>query len=228
MNVLLAMMKCVAVQYLLHHNRPVNAYKWSRLARVRFARFSSVPGSHEPVSPAEEPVDTVIAGMSGDQDVTVKIIQLRHIVREAFKYRHNTSSSLAVKTLGELMACSALLSMNLKDDEILQLNVIGDSGFKRAVVVTNHNLTIRAMLSNSEFDMPDVIQSSYGMQSTFGQGQIQVLKNHPSYKQPTQGVVVIREADVPLNMALYVQGSEQRNVVFLTDVMKKIYTYCLI
>ena len=48
--------------------------------------------------------------------------------------------------------------------------------------------------------------------------QIQVVRNHPSYKRPTNGVVAIRDTTIPMNLALYLAESEQRTAAMITDV----------
>ena len=52
-----------------------------------------------------------------------------------------------------------------------------------------------------------------------GAGQVQVVRNHPFWKQPMSGIVAMREdVSVELNLALYLSESEQRPAVLLTDV----------
>ena len=51
-----------------------------------------------------------------------------------------------------------------------------------------------------------------------GTGQIQVVRNHPSYKRPTNGIVKLRDLSIPLNLGFYLAESEQRQAAMLTDV----------
>ena len=51
-----------------------------------------------------------------------------------------------------------------------------------------------------------------------GEGQVQVVRNHPTWKNPTNGIVSLRDIPIPLNLAFYMVESEQRSGVILTDV----------
>ena len=51
-----------------------------------------------------------------------------------------------------------------------------------------------------------------------GDGQVQVVRNHPTWKNPTNGIVALRDIQIPLNLAFYMAESEQRSAVLLTDV----------
>lgn len=43
-------------------------------------------------------------------------------------------------------------------------------------------------------------------------------RNHPTWKFPTNGIVALRDAKIPLNLALYMVESEQRTSVLIADV----------
>ena len=48
---------------------------------------------------------------------------------------------------------------------------------------------------------------------------LQVVRNHPTYKAPMNGIVLLRDTTVALNLALYMAESEQRSAVMITDIV---------
>lgn len=53
----------------------------------------------------------------------------------------------------------------------------------------------------------------------FGEiGQVQVVRNHPYYKQPMSGITVMRDLSIPLNLGFYLAESEQRTAAMITDI----------
>ena len=58
----------------------------------------------------------------------------------------------------------------------------------------------------------------YNNNNILGDGQIQITRNHPTWKMPQNGIVSLRETSIPLNLALYMAESEQRPSAILTDI----------
>lgn len=104
----------------------------------------------------------------------------------------------------------------MKGEETLQVNFVGDAGLKNVMVITDSDLKVRGMVGNGDFKY-DVI-GELTTAPLFGKGQIQVVRNHPSWKAPSNGIVSLRETSIALNLALYMIESEQRLAAIITDV----------
>ena len=103
--------------------------------------------------------------------------------------------------------------------ETLQVNVVGEpnSGLRNVLVITDGELRVRGKVGVPRFFVPDVENAR--TRDLFGDvGQIQVVRDHPSYRTPMNGIVALRDAPISLNLALYMAESEQRTAVLMTDV----------
>ena len=123
------------------------------------------------------------------------------------------------------MLCTSLLGASLTDKESLQVTCVGTEGLKHIIAVCDHSLNLRCTIANPSF-LPiegagkSLDEKSFlNVDKLFGENcQIQVTRNHPSYKEPSTGIIQMQSGDIPFNMGIYLQGSEQRKGAFLTKV----------
>lgn len=75
------------------------------------------------------------------------------------------------------------------------------------------------MVGDPKFYLPNTTNtSSRGVFELMGEGQVQVVRNHPAWKNAMNGIISMRDTDIPMNLALYLAESEQRAAVLLADV----------
>lgn len=158
--------------------------------------------------------DVLLTGMNLDQDISVKVISCKEIIQESIM--RNNLSPQAAKALGEVMTCSLMMGSGLKDQETLQVNLVGTAGIKNVMVITDGDLKCRGMVGNSQIALSE--DDSEYTRNLFGEGQVQVVRNHPTWNQPSNGITNLRDIKIPLNLALYMSESEQRPCVLLADV----------
>lgn len=118
-----------------------------------------------------------------------------------------------------------MMGSNLKGDENLQIHFVGNSGVGNLMAITNGRLEVRTRIGNPHF-IPEgnmVLLKDGGDEACskfLGEGQLQVTRSHPLWKQPQCGIVSMEnELSIPLNLALYMAQSDQRKAVLLTDVV---------
>lgn len=124
---------------------------------------------------------------------------------------------MAAMSLSQLMVCSLLISSGLEDNLTVQFNFAGDSGFKNIMTIADSTMSIRGYVSNPLFE-PSADNSLHNVTQLLGNGEIQVVKNHPLWKHPMNGIIPLTETDIATSMALYMSMSEQRTGVFIVDV----------
>jgi len=135
----------------------------------------------------------------------------------------NDLSQNAGQKLAEVMASTLLMGAGLKANETLQVNLVGGdpNRIRNVMVVTDGDLSVRGLVGNPRFSMSTNKGKGGELRTidAFGDGgQVQVVRNHPDFKQPMVGIVKMRDADISLNLALYLQESEQRTAAIITDV----------
>lgn len=84
---------------------------------------------------------------------------------------------------------------------------MGNDGLRKLMVLSDSDMRVRGTVGNASFSLPpDPTASEVSMQSLLGTlGQIQVVRNHPMWKNSMNGITQLREASIATNMALYLQ-----------------------
>jgi len=160
---------------------------------------------------------TMISGLNGPQDVSVKVISLRNIVQASINKLG--LSAFSATALGETMAGTLLMAAGLKGEETVQVNFVGDSGMKNIIVIADSSLNVRGRVGVLKF-APEWTHDQFKFLPTefLGEGQVQVIRNHPVWKSPMNGIVQMTNASIATNLALYLAQSEQRTCAMLCDV----------
>lgn len=192
----------------------ISAIRLNRVRSYNFLRKMSETVNAD-VSTPQWNGDELITGLNGNQDISIKVVSCRELVQEAIMKK--TYSSQSARALGEVMVCSLMMGAGLKGEETLQVNMVGLKGMKNVMAITDGNLATRGMVGNPEFST-DSSTDEFKISDCLGLGQLQIVRNHPVWKQPMNGITELRDSDVALNLALYMAESEQRMAAMITDV----------
>ena len=72
--------------------------------------------------------------------MSVKIVSCRETVQEAMNRKQ--LSTTTAKALAETMSCSLLMGSGLKGEETLQINIVGTTGMKNVMAITDGMLKV--------------------------------------------------------------------------------------
>ena len=159
--------------------------------------------------------DLLITGLNGAQDIMVKVVSCRELIQETIIKLDLTPQT--AKALGELVVSTLMMGSGLKGEETLQVNLVGNTGARNLMAITDGDLKIRGTVGEPRFSTGGG-GDDVRVRDLLGEGQVQVVRNHPSWKTPSNGIVILRDIQIPLNLAFYMAESEQRSAVLLTDV----------
>jgi molecular chaperone Hsp33 len=81
---------------------------------------------------------------------------------------------------------------------------IGDGPLRGAVAISTGHGEVRGYVGSS-------MLNGFSLQDAVGKGTVQVVKNHPEWKIPYNGITEIRNGDVDRDIGLYLAESEQRS-----------------
>jgi len=155
--------------------------------------------------------DLLMTGLNEAQDISVKVISCREVVQESIL--RNDLSTQAGQVLGEVMACALMMGSGYKGEETLQVNIVGKGGIRNVMAITDGELKVRGMVGNPRIEECKKTRDLFG-----DDGQVQIVRNHPTWTTPQVGIVALRDTTIALNLALYMTESEQRSAFMLTDV----------
>jgi len=154
--------------------------------------------------------DVFISALSQNGHVNVKVISAKNMVQSIREKRE--LSGVATELLGRVMLSTMLVANGIKDDETLQLTFNGDGQAKGVMAISDGACNVRAWIGNSDLDdLRDPETGKADIKAAVGRGTLQVVKNHPSWRIPYNGVVEIASGEVAPDVAFYLASSEQRN-----------------
>lgn len=195
-----------------HAFHAARGYRFTRFNLKGFALTRSQ--SHKASQLIDTP-DVLITGLNGAQDVSVKVVSCKNLVDHMVQ--KGKLSPIPAKYLGEVVACSLMMGAGLKGEESLQINLVGTHGMKNIMAITDGELNIRGMVGNPQFTT-DIAATEISMDELLGPGQTQIVRTHPTWKHPMNGITELRNTSVSMNLALYMGESEQRPTAILTEV----------
>jgi molecular chaperone Hsp33 len=100
-----------------------------------------------------------------------------------------TLSPVSADCLGRTIICSVLLANGMQDKQLMQITMNGDGPIRGIVAITTGNGHVRGYVGSPMLgDMP--------LQDAVGQGSVQIVKNHPDWPRPYNGITAIRHGDI--------------------------------
>jgi molecular chaperone Hsp33 len=146
--------------------------------------------------------DQVLTCISENGEMKVTAATYRNIVNE-FMMQH-TLTSVSADALGRAVGCALLLSNGMKDQQTFQLTVNGDGPIRGILAISNGLGHVRGYVGTPQLgpiSLPEAV----------GKGTIQVVKNHPDWPRPYNGITAIQNGDIDRDVGLYLAESEQRS-----------------
>jgi len=161
-----------------------------------------------PIPKDLESGDHIVSVLSADGDVNIKVAKNTKVLAELI--RRQNLSLLAADALGRAMACAALLSNGLKDEESIQFSFVGEGAIKGVLAIGDAGGLSRGTVGNPSVSLP--LKNGYKLDvaSAMGPGTLRVVKNHPDWLEPYSGIVEIKTGTIAEDIATYLHESEQR------------------
>ena len=113
-------------------------------------------------------------------------------------------SPVSMHGLGSTFACGTMLASGMDDSQIFQITVNGAGPLRGIVTISDSEGGVKGYVGNpgvGEIPLKDAI----------GTGSIKIVKNHPSWPRPYNGITEIVTGDVAQDVGVYLARSEQRS-----------------
>ena len=215
---------------LYHHGRLgaiSNSIK-SNLKRPNFQMFSTVCGSGEsndsnndssstsslgsssnaiadPLEIYRNPSnrrDQVFSAISGDGGIKVTACTTRNLVNDLMLQHDMTP--VPTEALGRTLICGVLMANGIQEEQNVQITMNSNGPIRGIVGMANGKGELRGYVGTpklANIALPDAV----------GQGMVQVVKNHPDWPRPYNGITAIRHGDIDRDIGIYLAESEQRS-----------------
>jgi molecular chaperone Hsp33 len=146
--------------------------------------------------------DQVFSAMSADGGIKVTAATVRNMVNDLM-IQHEMSK-VSADALGRTVICGVLMTNGIQDEQIVQITMQSDGPIRGVVAIVNGLGEVRGYVGSpmlGEMPLPEAI----------GKGSVQIVKNHPAWPRPYNGVTRIEHGDIDRDIGIYLAQSEQRS-----------------
>lgn len=193
------------------------AYAFSRTASVTTSsllrRRSALSRLHSTTSEGTSDVDVdysnennrndqVFSAMSSCGGIKVTVATTRNLVNE-FMMMH-TMNPVPADALGRAVTCTLLMSNGMQAEQTLQVTIQGDGALRGVCAISDGSGGVRGYVGNNQLN-------NIPLQEAVGKGSVQVVKMHPDWPNPYNGITAIRNGNIDLDIGSYLAESEQRS-----------------
>lgn len=147
--------------------------------------------------------DQVFSAISADGGIKVTVATIRNLLNEMMI--QHTMNPLPGDALGRATLCALMASNGMQEEQMFQLTMKGDGPLRGCLAIVTGNGEARGYVGNPS------LGNLFTLREAIGGGTVQVVKNHPDWPRPYNGITAIRHGDVDRDVGIYLAESEQRS-----------------
>jgi molecular chaperone Hsp33 len=146
--------------------------------------------------------DQVVSAMSEDGSIKVTACTARNLVNDLMMM--HTMQTTSADALSRTVVCALLASNGMQAEQTFQITINGDGPLRGVVAIADGKGQVRGYVGSP-------MLGDMSIEEAVGKGSVQVVKNHPDWPNPYNGIVAIRHGDVDRDIGTYLAESEQRS-----------------
>ena len=146
--------------------------------------------------------DQIFSAISGNGEMKVTATTIRNLVNDVMIQQSLTPTP--ADALARSMACGLLLSNGMQLEQTFQLTLKCDGPIRSVVSISTGNGEVRGYVGNPGLGDMHIAEA-------IGRGTVQVVKNHPEWTNPYNGITAIQHGDIDRDVGIYLAESEQRS-----------------
>lgn len=147
--------------------------------------------------------DQVFSAMSEDGGLKVTVATTRNLLNEMMI--QHSMNPVAGDALGRATLCALMASNGMQEQQMFQLSLKGDGPLRGCVTIVTGKGEARGYVGNPS------LSDDFTLSEAIGSGTVQVVKNHPDWPNPYNGITSIRHGDIDRDVGIYLAESEQRS-----------------
>ena len=163
---------------------------------------SSVAVTANPYANKNNIDDQIFSAISGNGEMKVTAVTARNIVNDVMIQQ--TLTTTPADALARSMSCGLLLSNGMQAEQTFQLTMSCDGPIRSVMSISNGKGEVRGYVGNPGLGDMHIAEA-------MGKGTVQVVKNHPDWPNPYNGITAIEHGDVDRDVGIYLAESEQRS-----------------
>ncbi|KAL7525235.1 hypothetical protein ACHAXR_002941 [Thalassiosira sp. AJA248-18] len=147
--------------------------------------------------------DQVFTAMSADGGIKVTVATIRNLLNEMMI--QHTMNPVPGDALGRATLCALMASNGMQEEQMFQLTMKGDGPLRGCLAIVTGKGEARGYVGNP------FLSDDFTLKEAVGKGTVQVVKNHPEWTNPYNGITGIRHGDIDRDVGIYLAESEQRS-----------------
>ncbi|GMH55602.1 hypothetical protein TL16_g01943 [Triparma laevis f. inornata] len=156
--------------------------------------------------------DQILTLLTSDGSLKLTLLTLRNLLNDLSLDQN--LSPLSTRALGTAFTCSTMLASGMDTNQIFQLTINGDGPLRGICTVSSSDGTMKGYVGNPTCEGVELINA-------IGKGTVQVVKNHPDWPRPYNGISGIGGGGISIDVGVYLAQSEQRECVIFGEVEMK-------
>jgi molecular chaperone Hsp33 len=206
-----------SLPYVVHSNRQ-NLKQWKGKATVKWMSSESsdevgskgdvtVAGSDDPLLEYRNKNnirDQVFSALSGEGGIKVTAATARNLMNDLML--QHTMTAVSAEALGRTVICSLLMANGIQDEQIVQITINTEGPIRGIVAICNGKGEVRGYVGSPMLGSGLTLEDAVGRT-----GAVQIVKNHPDWPRPYNGITAVRHGDIDRDVGLYLAESEQRS-----------------
>mmetsp|Transcript_10885 Transcript_10885/g.31624 ORF Transcript_10885/g.31624 Transcript_10885/m.31624 type:complete len:400 (-) Transcript_10885:127-1326(-) len=153
--------------------------------------------------------DQVFSAISEDGSVKVTACTARNLVNDLMIM--HTMTAVSADAIGRTAVCALMMSNGMQEEQTCQITLNADGPLRGVVAVSDGVGNVRGYVGSpmlGDIELPEAV----------GKGMVQVVKNHPDWNNPYNGITAIRHGDIDRDIGAYLAESEQRSCALAAGI----------
>jgi len=146
--------------------------------------------------------DQVFSAMSEDGSVKITVCTARNLINDLMIM--HTMTAVPADALGRTVVCALLMSNGMQAEQTCQITMNSDGPIRGIVSICNGEGKVRGYVGSP-------MLGDVELSEAVGRGLVQIVKNHPDWPNPYNGITAIRYGDIDRDIGAYLAESEQRS-----------------
>ena len=146
--------------------------------------------------------DQVFSALSKDGSVKVTVCTARNMLNDMMLA--HTMSKTSSDALGRAVVCALMMSNGMQEEQTLQITMNCDGPIRGIVAISTGKGEVRGYVGSP-------MLGDMKLTEAVGLGSVQVVKNHPDWPNPYNGITAIRNGEIDRDLGAYLAESEQRS-----------------
>jgi molecular chaperone Hsp33 len=174
----------------------------SSKAKEKVAEYKQLTTSIEDYANPSNRNDQVFSAISEDGSVKITACTARNIVNDLMIM--HTMTAVPADAIGRTVACALMMSNGMQAEQTCQITFNADGPLRGVVAISDGVGNVRGYVGSP-------MLGDIELSEAVGQGMVQVVKNHPDWSNPYNGITSIRHGDIDRDIGAYLAESEQRS-----------------